>query len=114
MNRGACNWEGVARLCDMGIGHCLKELAKNGIAAQQIVATLTKEGLLPRNPYTRTEIYVLGKIFPVRFRQDGNLWEALGEIGEPAMQALRDATKDTDQDITQEAAKVLKSIGEQN
>ena len=95
----------------MGIGHSLKELAKNGIAAEQIVATLTKEELLPRNPYTNSRISMFTSEVAVRFHQDGNLWETLGEIGEPAMEALRNSTKDSDQDIREEVAKVLNGIG---
>ena len=111
---GSPDWPGVARLCDMGIGHCLKELAKSKIAAEQIAATLTRAGLLPRSPYTSATIVAFGSGVSVRFHQDGNLWEALGEIGEPAWPALRDGTKDADKDVKEEAAKILASIGKGN
>ncbi|MFA5256359.1 MAG: hypothetical protein WC419_06680 [Candidatus Omnitrophota bacterium] len=109
LNFGASDWQGITRLCDMGIGHCLKDLAKNGIAAEPIVIILAKEELLPRKPYSDSKISMFGNEIPVRFHQDGNLWEAFGDIGEPAVEELRNGAKDKDQDIREEATKILDS-----
>ncbi|KPL19984.1 MAG: hypothetical protein AMJ92_00590 [candidate division Zixibacteria bacterium SM23_81] len=114
LNFGGSDWQGVSRVCDMGIAHLLKEFAKNGIATERIIKTLINEQLLPKNPYTSSWISMFGSETPVRFHQAGNLWEALGEIGNPAVIALREGAKDTDEDISQEATKALESISKQD
>jgi len=103
---GNKNWEGVQSVGNMAIGHLLKEFAKRGQQAPQIVEVLTKENLIPKAPYVHLEVH-FGKI---RIHQDANLYEALGEIGEPARKALEVASKDKDPEISEEAKVVLEKL----
>lgn len=103
---GEKTWQGVESVVNMAIGHLIKEFAKRGQQVPQIVELLTKENLIPKAPYVHLEVN-FGKI---RIHQDANLYEALGEIGEPARKALEAASKDKDPEISEEAKGVLEKL----
>jgi hypothetical protein len=90
----------------MSVGHLLKEYAKRDRQTANILAILEKEHLIPKYAYVHLEVD-FGKI---RIHQDGNLWEALAEIGEPARPALEQALKDKDPEISDEAKQALERI----
>jgi hypothetical protein len=100
------NWKGVQSVIDLSVGHLLKAFAKNGRQADRIVRILTSAPLLPRDPYTHVEL----NFGAIRLHQQGNLWEALGEIGAPARKTLEEAAKDKDPEIADEAGTALKKM----
>jgi hypothetical protein len=100
------DWEGVKSVIDMSVGHMLKEFAKRKRQTTKIVAMLAKEQLIPKEPY----VHLVLNFGKVRIHQDGNLWEALGEVGAPAKGVLEQATKNKDPEISDEAKQALKRI----
>ena len=100
------NLEGVMRTLDMAIGHFLKDLARVGISTDRIVAVLAKDKWLPESPYVHLEVNI-GKIM---IHQEGNRWQALCEIGERAVPALKVASESDDQEVAKEALSCLEKL----
>lgn len=100
---GSGDGDGIKRVVDMSIGHLLKEFAKRGVETRRIVDVLSEGNWIPRAPYAHFEVH-FGKI---RIHQDGNLWEALSEIGSATTLPLNKASESDDPEISEEAKAML-------
>ena len=103
---GSKDWDGVKSIVDMSIGHLMKEFGKRGIKNHKIVDMLANGEWIPKAPYVHIQLN-FGK---VRIHQDGNLWEALSEIGSPAKTVLEAASKDKDPEVADEAKLMLDKL----
>jgi hypothetical protein len=100
-------WEGTTRAVDLAIGHILKDLAKEGIEVDGIIKLLLEGELLSTAPY----VHLKANFGWVRLHQDGNLWEALSELGDVAVPILQEKAKDDDPEISDEARSLLEKLG---
>ena len=108
---GSYERKGLCELVDMSLGHLVKNLLREGILPAGQLRVLVDSQWIPKSPF----LYVkLGA--PVqtdtRIYQDGNLLEALSELGAPAVPYLDAASKDENADVQEEATRLLKKIQE--
>lgn len=98
----------VKKVIDLVIGHLIKDMAKNTMYSRSAIDLLSQEDWLPKKPF----LYFAVHGSPMRIRQDGNLWEALGEIGiysPAAKDILKEALTDPDRDVVEEVKSVIDS-----